>query len=59
MEIPLYHIVILCIYDYAYWFENGVAKVTFKAKVCLEMNEHIRVESDEWFKIDRNGNRIE
>lgn len=48
-----------CIYDYAKWFDNGQAEVTFKAKEYLDMEEHRRVESDEWFKIDRQGNKIE
>jgi hypothetical protein len=52
-------IVIPCIYDYAKWFDNGQAEVTFKAKEYLDMEEHRRVESDEWFKIDRKGNKIE
>ena len=52
-------IVIPCIYDYASWFENGQAKVTFKAKKYLDIGEHEHVKSDEWFNIDRKGNRIE
>lgn len=52
-------IVIPCIYDYAKWFENGQAEVTFKAKEYIDMEEHRRVESDEWFKIDKKGNTIE
>lgn len=52
-------IVIPCIYDYAGWFENGQAKVTFKAKKYLDIEEHEQVESNEWFNIDRKGNRIE
>lgn len=52
-------IVIPCIYDYAKWFDNGQAEVTFKAKEYLDMEEHRRVESDEWFIIDRKGNKIE
>ncbi len=52
-------IVIPCLYDYAKWFENGQAEVTFKAKEYIDMEEHQRVESNEWFKIDRKGNKIE
>lgn len=52
-------IVIPCIYDYAKWFDNGQAEVTFKAKEYIDMEEHRRVESDEWFKIDKKGNKIE
>lgn len=52
-------IIIPCIYDYAKWFDNGKAEVTFKAKEYLDMEEHRRVESDEWFKIDKKGNKIE
>ncbi|WP_123912072.1 hypothetical protein [Flavobacterium sp. AJR] len=44
---------------YASWFENGQAEVTFKAKKYLGIEEHEHVESDEWFNIDRKGNRIE
>lgn len=52
-------VVIPCIYDYAKWFDNGEAEVTFKAKEYIDMEEHRRVESDEWFKIDKKGNKIE
>ena len=52
-------IVIPCVYDYAKWFDNGQAEVTFKAKEFLDMEEHRRVESDDWFKIDKKGNKIE
>ena len=51
--------VIPCIYDYAKWFDNGQSEVTFKAKEYIDMEEHRRVESDEWFKIDKQGNKIE
>lgn len=51
-------IVIPCIYDFARWFENGQAEVTLKAKEFID-GEHKRVVSDEWFKIDKNGNRIQ
>ena len=52
-------IVIPCIYDYAKSFDNGQAEVTFKAKEYRDNGEYKRVESDEWFKIDRRGNKIE
>jgi len=51
-------VVIPCQYAYAGWFENGVAKVTFEAKEYLDLDEHRRVESDTWFEIDKQGNRI-
>ena len=51
-------IVIPCIYAYANWFENGKAEVTFNAVEYVGGDEHKRVESDEWFEIDRKGNRI-
>jgi hypothetical protein len=50
-------IAIPCIYDYAKWFENGKAQVTFKVIESLDMDEHKKVESDEWFEIDRKGNK--
>lgn len=52
-------IVIPCIYDYANRFEDGKAEVTLKATQIIDVDEHLRVESDEWFKIDRKGNKIE
>ena len=52
-------IVIPCIYEYARWFENGQAEVTFRAKEYIDFEEHRRVESKEWFIIDRKGNKIE
>ncbi len=52
-------IVIPCIYDYAWWFQNGQAKVTFEARERIEMGEHKRIESDAWFYIDKVGNKIE
>ena len=51
-------IVIPCIYDYAKWFHDGEAEVTFDAVEFRDMDEHLRVESDEWFLIDMNGNKI-
>ena len=51
-------IVIPCIYDYAKWFHDGEAEVTFDAVEFRDMDEHLRVESDEWFLIDMNGKKI-
>ncbi|MTE26417.1 WG repeat-containing protein [Winogradskyella ouciana] len=51
-------IVIPCKYDYAKWFENGKAEVTFNAKEFLDLDEHRRVESDEWFEIDKKGKKL-
>ncbi|MFA9370524.1 MAG: WG repeat-containing protein [Labilibaculum antarcticum] len=51
-------IVIPCIYDYAKWIHDGEAEVTFDALEFRDMDEHLRVESDEWFLIDMNGKKI-
>ncbi len=51
-------VVIPCEYDFAKWFKNGKASVTYKAKEYLDLDEHRRVESDEWFEIDKNGQAI-
>ncbi len=51
-------VVIPCKYDFAKCFENGKAEVTFKAKEYIDLEEHSRVESDEWFLIDKQGNKI-
>jgi hypothetical protein len=51
-------VVIPCIYDYAKWFEKGVAEVTFDATIYLDGDEHRQVESNEWFKIDKSGQRV-
>jgi len=51
-------IVIPCEYDYAKWFENGKAEVTYNAKEYLDLDEHRRVESDEWFEIDKKGKKL-
>lgn len=50
-------IVIPCQYDYAYNFENGKAKVTYNARFEKDL-DHTKVESDEWFWIDANGNKL-
>lgn len=51
-------IVIPCKYDYAKWFENGKAEVTYNAKEYFDLDDHKRVESDEWFVIDKKGKKI-
>lgn len=51
-------IVIPCVYDFVWWFEKGEAKVTHKAKKYVDSYEHLQVESDEWFVIDKEGKRI-
>jgi hypothetical protein len=48
-------VVIPCIYDYAKWFDKGVAQVTFDAAIYLDGDEHRKVESNEWFSIDKSG----
>ncbi|QSE96913.1 WG repeat-containing protein [Fulvivirga lutea] len=52
-------IVIPCKYEYASSFQNGLAEVTFKSRFYLDGDEHKRVESDEWFKIDKSGKRLD
>ena len=51
-------IVIPCEYDYAKWFDNGKAEVTYNAKEYFDLEEHKRVESDEWFEIDKKGKKL-
>jgi len=51
-------VVIPCIYDFASPFEQGKAQVTFDALEYLDLEEHMRVESDDWFYIDKQGKRI-
>ena len=51
-------IVIPCIYDYAKWFDGGVAEVTFDATEYLDGDEHTIVESKEWFTIDKRGQEV-
>ncbi len=51
-------IVIPCEYDYAKWFENGKAEVTYNAKEYFDLDDHKRVESSEWFVIDKKGKKI-
>ncbi|QNR25511.1 WG repeat-containing protein [Croceimicrobium hydrocarbonivorans] len=52
-------ILIPCDYDFVWWFEKGKAKVTFDAREIRDKYDyHTRIESEEWFYIDRNGKRI-
>ncbi|MBO6516811.1 MAG: WG repeat-containing protein [Bacteroidia bacterium] len=52
-------ITIPCAYDFAWWFENGKAKVTYKAKEIRDKyEEHFGIASDEWFYIDKKGKEI-
>lgn len=51
-------VTIPCIYDYAKWFNNGKAEVSFNAKEYFDWDQHRRVESKEWFEIDKQGRRI-
>ncbi|XWN38550.1 MAG: WG repeat-containing protein [Balneola sp.] len=52
-------IAIPCKYDFAWWFKDGKAKVTFDAReINDKYDDHTRIESDEWFYIDKNGTRI-
>lgn len=51
-------IVIPCKYDYAKWFKNGKAEVTYNAREFYDLDEHKQVESNEWFKIDKSGKTI-
>lgn len=52
-------IVIPCEYDFAWWFKDGKAKVTFDAREIRDKyDDHTRIESDEWFYIDENGKKI-
>ena len=52
-------IAISCEYDFVWWFEDGKAKVTFDAREIRDKyDDHTKIESDEWFSIDKNGTRI-
>ena len=52
-------VVIPCIYDFVGTFKDGKAEVTYNAKEYLDWEDHMRVESDEWFLIDKKGKKIE
>jgi hypothetical protein len=47
-----------CVYQCAYRFENGKAKVAYHCKESKKDCEHKKPQSDEWFFIDKNGIRI-
>ncbi len=49
-------VVIPCVYNFAKSFKNGKAEVTYNATEYLNMDKHKKVESDEWFVIDKKGN---
>lgn len=52
-------IAIPCEYDFIWWFEDGKAKVTYDAREIKDKyDDHTRIESNEWFYIDKNGRRI-
>ena len=52
-------IIIPCIYDFAWPFKNGKAKVTFTAKKVIDKQEcHSTIISNEWFYINKEGNKI-
>lgn len=52
-------VLIPCIYDYAWPFENGVSKVSFNAKILEEKGiDHYRIVSEEWFLIDKTNTEI-
>jgi hypothetical protein len=51
-------VVIPCIYDYAKWFDKGVAEVTFNATIYLDGDDHRQVVSDEWLRIDKSGQQL-
>jgi len=50
-------VTIPCKYDFAWWFEDDRAKVTFDARE-IENDDHTRIESDKWFYIDKKGKKI-
>ena len=52
-------VVIPCEYDFAKCFEDGKAEVTYNVREYIDIEEHRRVESNEWFYIDKKGNKIE
>lgn len=48
-------------FSYGYPFENGIAKVTYKGKqkvVDNSQGEYHYWDSDDWFYIDKQGNKI-
>ena len=51
-------IIIPCIYECAYPFENGKAKVTLNCQIEIDKYEHKFQKSNDWFFIDRSGKKI-
>lgn len=51
-------VVIPCQFDCAYYFENGKAKVSNNCKTVKDYEYH-RWISDDWYYIDKQGNRID
>lgn len=51
-------IVIPCQYDYARGFHNGKAEVTYEASKYFDLDEHMQVESDAWFTINKKGEPV-
>jgi hypothetical protein len=52
-------VVIPCQFDYALPFKNGKAKVTFKADEYIDQfDEHKKVKSEEWFYINKFGQKV-
>lgn len=51
-------IIIPCRYDYAKSFYNGTAEVTYHAEEHYDLDEHLIVESKEWFFINPQGEKI-
>ena len=51
-------IMIPCVYECAYPFENGTAKVAYHCKESKDDCGHTTPESEEWFYIDKNGIKI-
>lgn len=52
-------IIIPCQYAYVGWFKNGTAEVTMEAREYYDLDDHLRIESDSWFMIDKSGKRVD
>ncbi|PWJ43101.1 WG repeat-containing protein [Sediminitomix flava] len=52
-------LVIPCQFDFAMPFYDGKSEVTYTAREYLDGEDHLRIESEEWFVIDKKGNIIE
>ncbi|WP_405379223.1 WG repeat-containing protein [Nonlabens sp. Asnod3-A02] len=50
-------VVIPCKFEFAHPFSNNRAKVTFKAEKIKDL-DHTMIISDEWFFIDKKGNKL-